>query len=465
MKLRLRVVGAGLAFFSFPLLVAACGGGEEELPFGLKSEVVTPADHASNIVFAPDGRIFFGEQFTGNIRVINANGQLQPDPFAHLDVANYLDLDWGLTGLALHPDFKTNHYVYAFYTKPVQAPAAFPRLQIQSADNSGAQAPAQATSVPGPLNPAGQTPQPTPSPQVTSAPATAPQPTEPKPRGQPVLVRWTDANGKGEDETVVSDNFPVTAQEHPGYNANGRIHFGPDHMLYLSIGDYDFKPAESQSQNLSSPVGKLLKIDPDTGGAAPNNPFAGQANADPRTYAYGFREHFDFTFHPQTGAIYGTDNTPDTCEELNIIKPGGNYGWPDVGEFPYANCDAGSQVRAIYHFAREGTQPGDFLSFVEVSGLVFVPAARYPTLGDSLFVCESQRAVVGGAQSPGVLRRLVLAGAAFDQVTASDVIVKDCKGHVGAAPDGTVYYANDREIRRLVPGASGGAPSLAPPSG
>src|SRR2546426_5702611 len=99
----------GIALVGLLLLLGACGGGES-LPFGLESDMVAPADHASIIAFAPDGRLFFGEQFTGNIRIVGTDGQLQQEPFAQLQVANWLDLDWGLTGLAIDPDFETNHF-------------------------------------------------------------------------------------------------------------------------------------------------------------------------------------------------------------------------------------------------------------------------------------------------------------------------------------------------------------------
>jgi glucose/arabinose dehydrogenase len=269
-----------------------------------------------------------------------------------------------------------------------------------------------------------------------------------------LLVRFTDADGKGEDETVISDDFPPTSKDHPGYNGQGNIHFGPDKMLYLSLGDYD---DPSQVQDLSNPVGKLLRIDPATGEAPDDNPFSDDPEADPRIYAYGFREPFDFTFNsfnPTRGDLYGTDNTTVSCEELNLIEPGENYGWPDVGEFPYSDCSAGDQVDAIYHFAREGKEPAAFLSFVEVTGLTFVAGLKYPALGDSLFVCESQISAVENVVTKGVLRRLVLALPAFDTVAQSDVIVKDCKGDVETGPDGTLYYSNATEIRRLLPGAT-----------
>ncbi len=403
-----------VAFLSFLLVILPACGGSEKLPFGLKSELVAGADHATTMAFAPDGRLFFGEQFTGAIRIVSADGVIQQEPFAQLDVATYINLDWGLTGIAIDPDFADNHFVYAFFTEPVSE------------------------GVPG----SGTAPSPTTTPLG--------------PTGRPKIVRFTDESGRGVDETVISDDFPVTPTAHPGFNGNGHIRFGPDGFLYASVGDYDLDPKKEPklAQDPSSPVGKLLRMDKSDGDAAPGNPFATDPEADPRVFAYGFREPFDFVFHPKSDQIYGTDNTTGTCEELNIIEAGKNYGWPDVGEFPYADCSAGDQVEAIHHFARTNLQPSDHLSFVEVAGLAFTPASRYALLGDSLFVCESYFSVEEG-RNPGILRRLVLGGPDFDQVSSDDVIVKDCKEGLAVSPDGTLYYSNNKEIRRLVPEPAG----------
>lgn len=380
------------------LALAACssgggnsGGSATETPaFGLSSQVVTSADHAARMVWAPDGRLFFAEQYTGNIRIIQPDGTVQADPFATLQVANYLNLDWGLTGIALDPKFATNHYVYAFYSDPVS--------------------------------------------------------NEPQPSGptmKPKLVRFTDSGGKGIDETTVSDDFPVTPINHPGYNGNGAIHFGPDGYLYLSIGDYDFTPAESKAQDLSSPVGKLLRIDSQTGKAAAGNPFAAQAGADARIFAYGFRVPFDFIFHPKSGAIYGTDDTTVTCEELNVVAAGGNYGWATMGDFPYANCAAGKGTQPIYNLAAPGKQPGDFLSFLQITGVALAPATQYPQMGESLVVC---------GRYTGTLERVVLSGPNLDKVTSEDIITKGCKWDVAVSPEGTIYYSTETEIDKLVTG-------------
>ncbi len=102
----------------------------------------------------------------------------------------------------------------------------------------------------------------------------------------------------------------------------------------------------------------------------------------------------------------------------------------------------GGQKTGIYFFSKVDTRPEDFLSNVIVSGVAFASGAVYPTLGDSLMVCES---------GTGLLRRLVLAGADLQQVSASDIAPKDCKLDVAVSPDGIIYYSNDKEIRRLTP--------------
>jgi len=412
----------GLILAALVIVIAACADNESgedgatptpTPAFGLRTDVVTPADRVREIAFAPDGRIFFAEQITGNIRIIQADGTVQGAPFASLAVADYIQLDWGLTSIALDPDFASNGYVYAFFTEPLNT-------QDQ------------------PLGPT----------------------------GRPQIVRFTDEDGTGVDRTVISDDFPETAIEHPGFNANGRLAFGPDGYLYASFGDYDYNSEDPAtfSQDLSSPIGKLLRIDPADGSAAPGNPFEGDAAADPRVYAYGFRDPFPVTFNPDTGTLYGTDNTTITCEELNVIEPGANYGWP-AGEFPYADCEVGEQGDVIHNFARDGMQPIDFVSFVEVSSLVFSSGDRYPSMGAGLIVCESWRSQsADGDVSPGVLRRIVLNDAG-DEVVSSDAIVRDCRGAVSVAADGAIYYANDTEIRKLEIGPPGDGGSQETPDG
>lgn len=383
-------------------LLSACGGGddsggEEENPFGITSEVVAPAANSDAIEFAPDGRLFFVEHWTGDVRIVK-DGQLLPDPFVHVDNV-WAAVQVGLTGLALDPDFATNHYVYLMYTK-------------KTADG-------------------------------------------PPVEGHPVVVRYTENNNTGGSPKVIIDDLPPVNDVKP-FNANGSLHFGPDGYLYLTLGDYDepTKPGPNnkpQAQDLGTPIGKILRVNKQDGSAAPDNPFVNNPDADPRIYAYGFRAAFNFTWNPQTHKLYGTDSTGNTCEGVNIIVAGGNYGWPDVGEFPYSDCAAGRPNVPFTYLTRENLNPQDFDSTVGAMGMEFISGNKYPVLGDSLVVCEARTQL---------LRRLVLTPPGFDASTANDVIAKNCWLDVTVGPDGLVYYSNLTEIRKLIPPA----PSTASPT-
>src|SRR3990172_8390367 len=116
MKLKAAIT-ATLSILSLLFLASACGGAEEN-PFEVDSRVVTTADRPSAMAFAPDGRLFYAEQLTGNIRIITSEGQLQAEPFAHVDAFEAgTFLEWGVIGLALDGDFETNHYVYVYFTE------------------------------------------------------------------------------------------------------------------------------------------------------------------------------------------------------------------------------------------------------------------------------------------------------------------------------------------------------------
>jgi glucose/arabinose dehydrogenase len=396
------------------LLVAsvafACGdednGGDDGTPqetfsFGLAAETIASAgdaDNVSAIAFAPDGRMFYAEQFKGTIRVVNADGTLQEQPFTQIQVADWLGQDWGLTGLALDPEFADNHYVYAFYTKYLRT------VDVTQQDGT----------------------------------------TSPQDIGQPVLVRFTEANGLAGETTVITDDFPETDEEHAGYNVNGEIHFGPDGFLYASLGDYDlFEKAPGVIQNSGSPIGSLLRLNKEDGSAAAGNPLEGDENADTRIFAWGFREPFAFTFAPD-GTIYGNDNTTVSCEELNVIEAGEYYGWPEMGGFPFADCAAAPGQQPIYNLSREGLNPGDFLSYTETSGLSFLENSPYASLPNGLLVCESHKSI---PESNGALRILTIDGGT---VTSSEIVTDLCGGEVTAGPDGTVYYATTNELRKLV---------------
>ena len=118
----------------------------------------------------------------------------------------------------------------------------------------------------------------------------------------------------GEPETVI-DDIPA-ASNHNG----GRIAFGPDGMLYVTTGDAG--EAEN-AQDSSSLSGKILRLTPD-GTVPDDNPFSGSP-----IYSFGHRNPQGIAW-ADDGTMYASEFGQDTWDELNVIEPGRNYGWPDV---------------------------------------------------------------------------------------------------------------------------------------
>ncbi|MBX7481715.1 PQQ-dependent sugar dehydrogenase [Qipengyuania qiaonensis] len=104
----------------------------------------------------------------------------------------------------------------------------------------------------------------------------------------------------------------------------GRLAFAPDGALLIASGDRQrFEPA----QDLASDLGKILRIDPATGAPMPGNPFSRErASAD--VWSYGHRNPLGITRRPGTEEIWVAEMGPQNGDELNLIRGGGNFGWP-----------------------------------------------------------------------------------------------------------------------------------------
>jgi hypothetical protein len=155
-------------------------------------------------------------------------------------------------------------------------------------------------------------------------------------------MRVTEADGKVVDgSTQLVLRLPtVTSTWHMG----GALRFAPDGKLFVAVGNHEDIPqpvATANSQNLTVPMGKILRIFP-SGSVPSDNPFVG-SDAYPAIWAYGFRNPFSFDIQPTTGRIFVGDVGQSTWEEIDELQKGGNYGWPAI-EGP---GDAGS-IKPIY---------------------------------------------------------------------------------------------------------------------
>jgi glucose/arabinose dehydrogenase len=196
-----------------------------------------------------DDRIFFTEK-VGKIRVINS-GVLLEEPLANLHVVDVTD--GGLLGLALHPDFEHNHYLYVFYTYPEEN-----KLWNK-------------------------------------------------------VIRITESENKITDAVVILDKIPGAE-----FDNGGVIKFGPDEKLYIATGDATNKTA---AQDLESLSGKILRLNDD--GTTPfDNPFHNLV------FSYGHRNPQGMAWD-KSGNLYVTEHGPTKNDEINLVKAGQNFGWPD----------------------------------------------------------------------------------------------------------------------------------------
>jgi glucose/arabinose dehydrogenase len=122
-----------------------------------------------------------------------------------------------------------------------------------------------------------------------------------------------------------------------GGNLAGRIFFTPDGSLYVTVGDRDRicctgtedNSLRMKAQSLENHVGKTLRLR-DDGTVPPDNPFVGRAGAKPEIFTYGHRNGYGLAVNPETGELWQAEIGPMGGDEVNILYPGHNYGWPLV---------------------------------------------------------------------------------------------------------------------------------------
>ncbi|HTD81987.1 MAG TPA: PQQ-dependent sugar dehydrogenase [Thermoplasmata archaeon] len=224
---------------------------------------------------------------------------------------------------------------------------------------------------------------------------------------------------------VVLDGIPA------GSNHNGGIlGFAPDGTLFATTGDAG---NSANSQDNGTLAGKVLRMNPD-GSIPANNPIPGSP-----VYTLGHRNVFGLAFHPITGTPYVSENGPSQDDEVNVLEPGRNYGWP-VGTGPLLDPRFVDPILT-------------FPAVIAPTGLAFSTGTRSPAWRDSLFLGDWNR---------GVLQRIALGGPTYRVVTGTEVV--DTFGGNGLldvedGPDGYLYVSTADAIYRLrdAGGTPGGA--------
>lgn len=160
-----------------------------------------------------------------------------------------------------------------------------------------------------------------------------------------------------------------------------RIVFGRDGMVYMTVGVGD-PPAALRAQDTNDLAGKVLRLR-DDGTVPPDNPFVGRPGYRPEIYTIGHRNALGLAVHPDTGAIWECEDGPNGGDEINILQPGKNYGWPVVS---FGRFYLGPRVTEKPW--QEGMeQPLVFwVPSIAISGMAFYTGDRFPNWKNNVFV-------------------------------------------------------------------------------
>jgi aldose sugar dehydrogenase len=143
--------------------------------------------------------------------------------------------------------------------------------------------------------------------------------------------QWNDEERLLVNPTLILDLPAIPGPNHDG----GKLIIGPDNYLYAVIGDLNHMGKLQNIVNGPDPddTGVILRVNPEDGSPAPDNPFINNNNelsSLNKYYAYGIRNSFGIAFDPVTNILWDTENGPSEYDELNVVKPGFNSGWRQV---------------------------------------------------------------------------------------------------------------------------------------
>jgi glucose/arabinose dehydrogenase len=221
----------------------------------------------------------------------------------------------------------------------------------------------------------------------------------------------------------------------PAYNGylqfGSRIEFDKQGNLYVSTGEHSADEIRVKAQDLDAAIGKVVHITRE-GKPVPGGPFAGKSNALPEIYVYGLRNPEGMAINPVTGELWEAEFGPRGGDEINIIRPGNNYGWPVVTYgIEYRGVKVGEGIQQ-----KEGvTQPVYYWDpSISPCGIAFYTGSLFPEWKNNLFVA---------ALSGQHIARLVIEN---DKVVGEERLLQDKKERwrsLVTGKDGALYGVTD----------------------
>jgi len=213
-----------------------------------------------------------------------------------------------------------------------------------------------------------------------------------------------------------------------GRHFGSRLVFAPDGTLFVSMGDRGGHMREAQ--NPANHLGTVVRIN-DDGSVPADNPFAGRPDVLPEIFSYGHRNVQGMALRPGTATIWAHEHGPRGGDEVNILRPGANYGWPAI---TYGIDYSGAVISEKTAAPGMGQPVVYWVPSIAPSGMDFYDGDRFPRWRGNLFV---------GALAGAHLCRLTLEG---DRVVGQEVLLEDLEERiraVKAGPDGLLYVLTD----------------------
>jgi aldose sugar dehydrogenase len=240
----------------------------------------------------------------------------------------------------------------------------------------------------------------------------------------------SEADGSIKNPVVI---FRVTPALKSELHYGSRLLFDKDGYLFVSAGERSILEGRKQAQWLNSGLGKVFKITKD-GKPAPGNPFINQPDAMPEIYSYGHRNPQSLDINPATGDLWEAEFGPRGGDEVNLVKPGKNYGWPTITYgIEYSGEKVGDGIQK-----KDGMeQPVYYWDPVaSPSGMTFYSGDAIPEWKNNLFIaCLSSTQVV----------RLVIEN---NKVVGEESLLSDKKERLRDVTqmDGKLYVVSDNGI-------------------
>lgn len=341
-------------------------------------KIVTVADGLEipwSMAWLPGGDMLITER-AGRLRIVR-DGKLLPEAVPGVPEVFTTGGQAGLFDVLPHPDFASNQFLYLSFAKPLEALGT----------------------------------------------------------STTTVVRGRLVNDRLED---VKEIF--VADANGGGHYGGRMAFDEDGYLFLTSGDRMAPPqgdlAAHPAQDRSNHHGVIVRLN-DDGSVPADNPYVGQAGFKPEIWSYGHRSPQGLAFDPATGNLWMTEHGPQGGDELNLIEPGKNYGWPVIGR----GVNYGPGVPIHESIVAEGLEnPVHFwVPSIAASGLMMYTGSRFPAWNGNLFA---------GGLAGEQLARLTLSEDGTKVLTEETLLpyigrIRD----VRMGPDGLIYVALEDRSR------------------